>query len=578
MKKYKWIEGEIHFSSFCLHAAQIFLFTMAAELLLTALLFVLGVSMQWFYLPLSFVIGVLCSALFWAEEKTSLRQAIYEILFCIILFAFFSFVSGLFVDVSWDGNAYHKLAVGLLKDGWNPLKQLSSDYSPEGAFSGQNSLWVEAYCKATWIFGTSVYLLTENIESAKAYTQIGMLCAFLITVYYLKKKGRGTVFCTIFSLAAAFSPVAVQQFDSFYVDGFLHSMLYILVIALLMGCEEDVFDIRISAGLIAAAMIICGNIKFTGLLYGGIFCIAFFVMKSIFAAVEHPKSWFAVRAKRGAAFFFLAIVTILWAGNSSYLTNLLRHGTPCYPLTGKNPADIMTDNSPFTEVNHLKNLFYSLFSRTDNFLLADVLEQNRTATLKIPFSVNWSTERIYCWVPDARIAGFGVFFSGILIICLGIIIYRLIRMKKDERFFRLLTLLIVCFGLTFFVKESWWARYSPYIYFIVLAALYLALESEKKPRKWLGAALAVLLLVNNLLPVCRMPERWRYSQQVYQGISGFSGKSVYVYSSYFPGTYYNLKDKDVYYFVEPSLQQDPECSSLYWDVRWKSAELIPADQ
>ena len=113
MKKFKWIEGEIHFSSFCLHAVQILLFTMAADLLLTAALFVLGISMQWFYLPLSFAVGILCSALFSAGEKSSLRQTVYEILFCALSFAFLAFVSGLLFDATWDGNAYHKLAVGL---------------------------------------------------------------------------------------------------------------------------------------------------------------------------------------------------------------------------------------------------------------------------------------------------------------------------------------------------------------------------------------------------------------------------------------------------------------------------------
>lgn len=577
MKKFKWIEGEIHFSSFCLHAVQILLFTMAADLLLTAALFVLGISMQWFYLPLSFAVGILCSALFSAGEKSSLRQTVYEILFCALSFAFLAFVSGLLFDATWDGNAYHKLAVGLLKNAWNPMKQMPSDMLPEVARYERMTIWVEGYCKATWIFGAGVYFLTGNIECAKVYTLIGMLCSLLISVYYLKKKGKGTLFCTVFSLAAAASPIAIQQFDSFYVDGFTHSILYILVISLLMGCEEDIFDIRTSASLIAASMMICGNIKFTGLLYGGIFCIAFFVMKSVLTAVRSPDDWLRTRIKRGLLFALLAFVTVFWAGNSSYLTNLLRHGTPCYPLMGKNSIDIMTANSPFTEVNHFKNLFLSLFSRVDNFVLAEALEFNRTAKLKIPFSVDWDVEKIYCVIPDTRISGFGIFFGGILIISLAVVLYRLIRMKKDESFYRLLTGLLTCVGLTFAIKESWWARYSPYIYFIVLAALYLMLDFKGKPFKTLGVLLTLLLLVNNLFPLCRLPDRWRYSRQTSQEILNLSEKCVYVYSVNFPGTYYNLKDNDVYYFIDPKLQENPACSSIYLDISWKPAELGSAD-
>ena len=577
MKKHKWIEGEMYFSSFCLHTAQILLFTMAADLLLTAALFVLGISMQWFYLPLSFSIGVLCSALFSAGERSSLRQTIYEIFFCVLSFTLLTFVSGLLFDATWDGNAYHKLAVGLLKNSWNPMRQMPSDMLPEIARYEGMTIWVEGYCKATWIFGAGVYFLTGNIECAKVYTLIGILCSLLISVYYLKKKGKGTLFCTAFSLAAAASPIAIQQFDSFYVDGFMHSMLYILVLSLLMGCEENTFDIRISASLISASMMICGNIKFTGLLYGGIFCIAFFAMKCVLAAVKHPGDWLGRRIKRGLLFALLAFVTVFWAGNSSYLTNLLRHGTPCYPLMGKNPIDIMTANSPFTEVNHFKNLFLSLFSRVDNFALAEALEFDRTVKLKIPFSVDWDVEKIYCYTTDTRISGFGIFFGGILIISLAVIVYRLIRMKKDESFCRLLTGLITCVGLTFAIKESWWARYSPYIYFIVLAALYLALDSGRKPLKVLGVLLTGLLLVNNLLPLCRLPDRWRYSRQTSQEMQNLSERYVYVYSINFPGTYYNLKDNNVYYFIDPKLQEDPACGSVYLDMNWKPAELVSAE-
>jgi len=41
--------------------------------------------------------------------------------------------------------------------------------------------------------------------------------------------------------------------------------------------DTVLFNKKISISLVVASMVTCGNIKFTGLLYGGIFCIAYFL-------------------------------------------------------------------------------------------------------------------------------------------------------------------------------------------------------------------------------------------------------------------------------------------------------------
>lgn len=51
------------------------------------------------------------------------------------------------------------------------------------------------------------------------------------------------------------NPIAVQQLDTYYVDGFLHLMLYITVISLIMNMESNqVTDEKISFSMVAASV------------------------------------------------------------------------------------------------------------------------------------------------------------------------------------------------------------------------------------------------------------------------------------------------------------------------------------
>lgn len=74
------------------------------------------------------------------------------------------------------------------------------------------------------------------------------------------------------------NPIAVQQLDTYYVDGFLHLMLYITVISLIMNMESNqVTDEKISFSMVAASVMTCLNRKFTGIAFCGIYCLAYYL-------------------------------------------------------------------------------------------------------------------------------------------------------------------------------------------------------------------------------------------------------------------------------------------------------------
>lgn len=227
----------------------------------------------------------------------------------------------------------------------------------------------------------------------------------------------------------------------------------------------------------------------------------------------------------------------------------------------------MTANSPFHEVNHFKNLFLSLFSYMDNFILAS----NKNSILKIPFTINWEQEKSILSKVDIRISGFGLLFSGILIISIIIILLQLLKIKKDKKSYFFLINLFTCFGLTFTIKESWWARYSPYIYFIILISLYIILESITSIKTIIGIVFAILIINNNLLFLYPIPEELKYSNQIDSNIKNLKNhEPLYVYTN-FSGIYFNLKDNGIYYKIDKNLANDNSAKDLnYRDVKWKS--------
>ena len=535
---------EISEDSF-LKIAQIIIGTFTVELLLSTLLFFIGLSITWYFFFVSLAISiVICNII------NDGSVSVIEIIASIAIIVAFSWFSGKIFDVSWDGNSYHKLAIGLLKNHWNPLKSLPSLELTEGAgvYSFGNTLWVETYCKSTWFWGASIYAITGNIETGKSYTMIAMLCAFFVVFYFMRKKEHNIFRSVVMASIAAFNPIAVQQMTSFYIDGFLHTMLIILVVSLLMLEDKDHFDSISAASMVASSMIVCGNIKFTGLLYGGIFCIVYYLI-DCYRFIRRDSEWVAKVLKESALYCCLAIATVVWAGCSVYLTNFIRHGSLTYPLTGEGKVDIMTANSPFADENHFKNLFLSLFSRVDIFTIAS----GKSPELKIPFTFNMN-EVSMMDLPDSRISGFGILFSGLLVVAIICLVFCFAVGNNRQQKIIIAVNLIVCVALMFCIKESWWARYSPYIYFIILAAVYMMLCSKKKITMFFVTMYCTMLLANNCTSLINFKFRFENAKAIEAEFLELKNAGmIEICNREFEGVYFNFKDYNVFYRVNNDL-------------------------
>lgn len=550
------------------HVSQLYLYLFAVNILVVSILFLLGATIKPYVLPLSFFLAVVALAVFY-DEKINWR-IIIEVILGICVFVLALYMASQILDFTYDGNAYHKLGIGLLNNGWNPIYEMPGKASTRiiGVDPSDN-LWIETYGKATWFFAASVYSMAGDIECGKAYTMLGMFCAFFLIRYYLKKKRKNKIICLAFPLAVALNPIAMAQVDTFYVDGYLHTMLFILVFALYARVDtEKVFTSKTSASLIAASMIMLGNIKFTGLFYGGLFCIAYYVWECTQGFKNRGRDYLKECCKSGVYYLAIAIVTIMLAGSSTYVTNTIRHGFPLYPLMGEGSIDIMTENSPFAEVNHFRNLFLSLFSRLDNFSIID----GKTVKLKIPFTV-YSSEFDILGLCDARLSGFGVLFSGLLIISMIALLIILVTAKKDQGFYLLMLNCLVCVGLTFGISESWWARYSPYVYMFVLMGLFVILNKDHTILLRCGGVIfALLILINSCAYTYNLRSERGNSIEIKKNITNMSKENYVEVYTRFTGLYFNLRDKGVNYIINEDLVDDLKAQEIgYKEFRWRKS-------
>ena len=323
-------------------------------------------------------------------------------------------------------------------------------------------------------------------------------------------------------------------------------------------------------------MILCGNTKFNGLLYGGIFCIVYFLW-FCFVTIKNKTiekiTRYKICIKIGLYFAILALVTIFWAGNSAYYTNLIRHNTITYPLTGENPIDVMA--TPFKDENHFKNILISLFSELDDTRFGT--ENYYLPKLKIPFTIHGIKEIKRLVACDNNLSGFGMFFSGIFVISVFAIVIKLWTMHKNWKFYFLILGVILNLGLCFSVTASWMARYAPYVYFIVLIGSYIILSTNRLGNR-VKLIFSFLVIVNSSAFIAGMYPTLLYTYNTQKTISRIkeANNSICI-DTRFPGHYFNLQDNRISYVVKKDISDNDPDDMLFFPPKTKYVRWMALD-
>jgi len=471
------------------------------NVLTTSLFFLLKISItNWNFILATFLsIGLLIHREFRRNEsiKNNIIRSLI-VLFIIVALSLTSIIiSTKLHDTSWDGNTYHKTAIGAMKNGWNPVYENIETFD-KNSKSGMNIdeynyLWSNHYAKTTWIFSANMYKITENIESGKSITLfIGMSTFFLFASLFFSKKKY--IIGIIVSLLISFNPVYIAQLFTYYLDGLVGNLLFLLILCIYLWYSEKEPDEEPTfIALFIAILVLLINLKFNAFAYAGLTCLIFFIY--FITKIKEKKLFIQKYVIAGIT---AVLIGILLVGASSYVKNTIQKKHPFYPLMGAGSVDIMTAQQvkSFEEMPYLKKFFVANFYETNNQVYAS---GDIKLNFKMPFTYK-EKELKTLQATDSRIGGYGVYFGGILILSLIILpISIILKKKKSQNTTFLLCSIASIPIIILFLKDAWWARYFPQLYLIPIAAIITSWFNGKKLLKFASIVLIYLLCLNNYI-------------------------------------------------------------------------------
>ena len=454
--------------------------------ILSAIGFIFGLSINLSYI----LIAVVCAI--YAPVKLcnyKPKETISSLIIIVLLTLLCGYISEQIMDMSNDGQWYHQTGIIFLKKGWNPIYTTATSFLHQNWNVEINGLeYVNSYPKFAEIVAANIYYLTENIELGKTLNFLSLVILGFYTFYTLKKYlfKNNTVIAVVFSILMVINPVSLAQMHTFYVDNLVYVYFMLMVLSLIdIECSNS---LNKTAWLILTiSAIILANIKLVGLIYTAE--ILFFY--GLYLWYFKKKNTAKILKKTS----LVVVGLLLVCAANPYFANIAQGKHILYPVFGSDTADIMEHNMPteFHNKSRAYKLFMSTFSRVDNSF-AEFKSLDNKLKLKAPFTVK-KEELLYLRFWDVRQCGFGVLWSGILILSFLLSFFIRYKNKKDKS-----TGLMVLGLLTLSVLlnlENWWARYVPQFYAIPILVLALYTSNASSAKQKLTSSICCLIIFIN---------------------------------------------------------------------------------
>lgn len=367
-------------------------------------------------------------------------------------------------DSSWDGQTYHAEGLLAIADGWNPYR---NPISPGSAFGH----WQIFHSKGAWLAGGSIVAAAGHPEAGKALNFVLAVASYALALPALVRIGVSQRPRILFGAALiALNPVVVSQLFTYYVDGLLASALSITVCLLILF---DKWPNWITGIPLIAASLLVMSVKLHGAIYLTMIALGF-------------AAWHWISRRRGGWLLLACGLFVYLIGISLNANPFISHYGRRFAETGspfrENDFVVLNiySNTPeaFRDRGWMEKFTVSLFSRYD---------YGRRVELKVPLTL--SAEEIG-WMFDARVSGFGPFFSGGILFTAVALIAGLRHLSAPSYPW---IILIVTALSVISNPEAWWARYVPQVWLVVvLIALLPARSNNRWMRLWQRAALAIL--------------------------------------------------------------------------------------
>ena len=383
---------------------------------------------------------------------------------CTILLILFS---QFYIDLTFDGQAYHQEMMIQMSSGWNPVYELIDD-------ANNQSIWLNHYSKGYEIIGAVFYKLLNNITYVKFINLIFLALSFLYPFNYFKEKISKKK-ALLIALIIAFNPVTLVQLMTNLIDGFLYSVTVITVFSYLLSKTSKAYFFDFIIGLILLM-----NIKFTGLVFG----VALYGVILIYALfVEKIKR--VILLKKTLLIILIALPFLL----TPYIKNFIEKGHPFYPLMGTDKIDFVEDYVPdvIKGKGRLEKIiltnFVSIGNRSDS-------------KLKLPFTFSLNElQKMRNGAP--RVGSFGVWWGGLLLFSFMYYFISVFQLRGRFKFSIYEAIICVIILLLLINKAGWWLRYTPYFWLIPIL-LFLSINQYKETKNGLKI-LFCLVFINGFL-------------------------------------------------------------------------------
>lgn len=386
-------------------------------------------------------------------------------------------VAAFLYDYSCDGQNYHAATIKLLEGGWNPFYM--PDISALQSYGISGGLWTAHYARAMEITEACVVALTGNLESGKAvnlwlWIALAGLCwDFLGTFERLRNGGTRILLTAV----CAGNPVVINQLMTYYIDYACYTCILIGLICIYQLC------VRRKKGFM-------GPLLLLGFFVPGIkFNIAFwfvFILLAFALLVYGLTKVFPGKLIRNMTVAVAAGFAV--GGFNPYVTNLISHGNPLYPLMGEGKVDIMSNQIPesISGKTRIRQVVVSLVANPNN---------ERRQEHEVRFDMLSKHELIANGMVDTRLGGFGIFFFEAL--CLLVLTFAF--MDRNRVWKAVLASVLFLFLCLFLLPSGWWARYVPFFYIVVcLLAGYILCASNARAQRAGAYVATFLLLVDSL--------------------------------------------------------------------------------
>jgi hypothetical protein len=433
--------------------------------------FMVGVPLQQGY-PVAAGLGCAIVAYFLCHRNT--RESIS------VLFAAAGVVGiglgwgTLFFDLSFDGLYYHQGAIAELSHGWNPWRT-----APSGEFHNW-TVWAEFYPKGIWIQAALANIIFGNIDAGRWINFLILVATSAAVFSVLLRSTRASLpIAAITTLLVCANPVTLTQFNTFYVDGLVGSLVTLMLCALWLVVQHR----RSRAWwILGPALLLLLNTKQTGVVYGVILC-SFALLATIW-----QRGWRS-GLHLGAPLLLIGIIGIGWCGFSPYGKNLTAGLHVFHPLLGEHKLEMEAARRP----PNLPHNRIGAFVLSQSARSAHPSHAAKLATWKFPLAIN--ANELSPWVsPDVKTGGFGPWYGALLLGSLGggiamVIGRRWRRLKVTLALGFSVTLMVICHDL------CWWARYVPQGWLLVWIVPIATLDLPGKLwRRWRGTMFVIAAL------------------------------------------------------------------------------------